>query len=448
VRINWFSPLPPARTGIAVWAAGVLPYFAAEHELRLFTSEAKIDPAIEKFGKIIRYNPAAPPWRDLNSADLTLYHIGNNSDFHTHIRKMAQLHPGIVVLHDLRLHDFVWMTYVHPEGKCEAYLEAMGRWYGDDGVRAARAFISGGHIDRENADRMAQLFPLTREIVDGSLGVITHTKSGLDAMGETPDCPAAALKFPYASMPEEEYRKIADARLGRHAPYRILIFGYIQRNRRLGPILEALAGLPERDQFRIEICGEVWDKAGVAAIIDRLGLTDLVQLRGFLPDKDVPGAFAEADIALNLRYPTMGEASLSQMEFWDYGLPALVTRTGWYASLPEEAVCFVDPEREIEDIQGRLRNFLADPQRYRCKGEAGRRALQGHDPREYVMQTVDFARQAAAAAPRAAGFQLATRAGSEMRRWLHRDMSGYMLDKAASEIRDLFSGGDTPAGKP
>jgi glycosyltransferase involved in cell wall biosynthesis len=293
-------------------------------------------------------------------------------------------------------------------------------------------------MDRENADRMAQRYPLTREIVEGSLGVVTHCESGLEVMGEVPDCPAAALKFPYASMPEEEYRRITAARRGHHAPYRILIFGYIQRNRRLGPILEALAGLTERDQFRIEICGELWDKAGVAATIGRLGLKDMVRLCGFLPDREVPGALGEADIALNLRDPTMGEASLSQMEFWDYGLPTLVTRTGWYASLPEEAVCFVDPEREIEDIRAHLRGFLADPGHYYRKGEEGHRALRDHDPRQYVERVVEFGQQAKAAAHRAAGLLMATRVGSEMRRWLDPGMSGHMLDKVSAEIRDLF----------
>jgi hypothetical protein len=122
-----------------------------------------------------------------------------------------------------------------------------------------------------------------------------------------------------------------------------------------------------------------------------------------------------------------------------------VTRTGWYASLPEEAVCFVEPEREIEDIQAHLRSFLTDPQHYYRKGEAGRQALRDHDPRQYVEQVVEFGRQATAAAHRAAGLRVATRVGSEMRRWLDPGISEHMLDKVSAEIRDLF--GSEP-GRP
>jgi hypothetical protein len=75
------------------------------------------------------------------------------------------------------------------------------------------------------------------------------------------------------------------------------VFGYINRNRRLGPVLEALAGLAERNLFRLDIYGELWDPVSVAATIERLGLDDIVHLRGFLPEQAVPRAFADADLA-------------------------------------------------------------------------------------------------------------------------------------------------------
>jgi glycosyltransferase involved in cell wall biosynthesis len=440
LRINWFCPLPPARTGIAVWAAEVLPYFAAQHEMRLFVPHAEVRPEMEKAGRIIQYHPAAPPWEDLNSADLNIYHIGNNAGFHAEILEMARLHPGILVLHDLRLQDFVWMTYVDRNRDSQSYLHAMERWYGDEGVQAAREFIDGGHLRREVADEMAQKYPLAREVVEGALGVITHSRLALEGMREVPDCPVAELNFPHARMPDRAYHAIAAGRRQHRAPYRILIFGYINRNRRLVAILEAIAGLQEKNQFRIEICGELWDQPAIAAAVARLGLAELVFLRGHLAEDAVTRAMADADIALNLRYPTMGEASLSQMEFWDCGLPTLVTRTGWYASLPENAVCFVDPAREIEDIQGHLRGFLASPSLFYRKGEAGRNALSNHHPREYAARVVEFAQHATAAAHRIAGFRVATRAGLEMRNWLHPGMSEHMLDKVSAEICDIFCG--------
>ena len=399
-----------------------------------------MDPAMEQVGSICAYNPAAPPWTFLNDADLNLYHIGNNSEFHTEILEMSRLHPGILVLHDLRLHDLVWATYVDRTRDFSSYLDAMERWYGEDGVRAARDFIDGGNRHREVADEMAQQYPLTREIINGALGVVTHSAEALENMREVPDCPTAALSFPHAALAGDTYERAAAARQKHRAPYTILLFGYINRNRRLVPILEAIAAMPEKDRFRVEICGELWDKNAIKAAIERFDLGGIVKLRGHLPDEDIPRIMAESDIALNLRHPTMGEASLSQMEFWDYGLPSLVTRTGWYASLPRDAVCFVDPACEIKDIQEHLRQFLADPARFYRMGKAGREALHNHHPREYAAHLVEFAAQATAKAHRTAGIRLATRTGVEIRKWLHPDMSEHILKKVSSEISDIFFG--------
>jgi glycosyltransferase involved in cell wall biosynthesis len=434
--------LPPARTGIALWATGVLPYFAAQHEMQLFLPQVKVQPEMEKVGRIFQYDPSAPPWGELNSADLNIYHIGNNSDFHAEILDIARFHPGIIVLHDLRLHDLFWGTYVDRRRDFQSYLEAMERWYGDGGTRAAREFIDGGKMHREAADHMAQKYPLTREIVDGALGVITHSTSALENMQELPDCPMAAFNFPHACMPNAVYDHAVLSRRQHRAPYTLLVFGHINRNRRLVPILEALAGMQERNQFRVEICGDLWDKTAITAAVGRLGLAELVFFRGHIPAEAVTRTMAEADIAINLRYPTMGEASLSQMEFWDYGLPTLVTRTGWYASLPEDAVCFVEPDREIEDIQAHLRDFLADPSRFYRMGEVGRNTLANYRPQEYAAQVVEFAQQATATAHRTAGFRVATRAGLEMRKWLHPSMSEHMLSKVSAEISGMLYGRD------
>jgi SAM-dependent methyltransferase/glycosyltransferase involved in cell wall biosynthesis len=351
------------------------------------------------------------------------------------------MHPGIVILHDLRLHDFVWMNYVGRDRDQNAYLEAMDRWYGDDGLRAGQQFIAGGYLHRDIADDLAQRFPLTREVVNGALGVITHSEMALEKMGEVPDCPVKALKFPHAGIPDDAYFKIAAARYNRRPPHRILVFGYIQLNRRVVPLLEAFAGLPERALFRIDICGELWDKSVVVSAIERLNLNELVTLHDHLADHEVSRFFADADIAINLRNPTMGEASLSQMEFWEYGLPTLVTRTGWYSSLPEDSVCFVDPAREAEDIRRHLRHFLANPQAFYAKGESGRRTLSSHHPQAYSGELLQIAEQMSAAPQQIAGLKLAARTGLELRTWLQPGMFEHMMYRTSAEICEIFDRG-------
>jgi CelD/BcsL family acetyltransferase involved in cellulose biosynthesis len=91
----------------------------------------------------------------------------------------------------------------------------------------------------------------------------------------------------------------------------------------------------------------------------------------------------------------MGEASGSQLRIWAHGLPSLVTRTGWYATLPENAVFFVDPEDEIGGIKRHLARLLGRPEAFEAAGRRGRDLVVArHSPRRYAEGLVEIARQA------------------------------------------------------
>jgi glycosyltransferase involved in cell wall biosynthesis len=442
LRINWFSPLPPAQSGIAHYAMKIVPVLAASHDVVLWTDQAQVAPEVYRLARVARYDSASPPWRELNNAAISIYHLGNHPDFHQGIWQVSRRLPGIIVLHDLCLHDFFYMFWVHHRKDRPAYLRALECWYGSEGRDSGEAFCAGGLA----AETMAQQFPLTREALDGALGTITHSSGVLEAIHETPACPVAALPFPYPAADDVCFeRRVAIRHAAQHPPYRLVIFGYLSRNRRLEALLEALAGIPQRNQFRLEICGQLWDESHIRTQIERLRLTSLVSLHGFLPENQVEQKLSTADLAINLRYPSMGEASLSQLQFWDYGLPTLVTRTGWYASLPESATAFVRPEHEVNDIQTHLTAFLSDPRAFQQMGERGRQELANHDPAKYVEAMLQFASEALNCAARVPALALAQRVGSDLSEWLHPSASQYLLDRASRAITTLVEGSDTGA---
>jgi len=438
VKINWFSPLPPAHSGIAQnFARQLLPALAGRHDVIAWTDQDQVAPELSQIVRVARYQPANPPWRTLNDADISIYNLGNHGGIHGGIWNVSRQHAGIVVLHDLRLHDFFAMVFLRTLEKPDAYFAALERWYGADGRRAGEAFSRGG-IGPES---MAQQFPLTREATRGALGVVTHSSQALAELREAPACPIAALHHPYLAAEESRYQEwLAARRAARCPPYRLVVFGYLSRNRRLESVLESLAGIPEREQFRLDVCGELWDEGHIRTQIERLGLSALVKLLGFLPESLVEQKLSTADLAINLRFPSMGEASGSQLQFWDYGLPTLVTRTGWYASLPEDAVAFVRPEYEVEDVQAHLRAFLADPGPFRAMGERGRQALQDYAPETYVDALTQFAAAALELSPRVSALELAGRVGGDLTQWLHPAASGYLLERASREILAICEG--------
>jgi glycosyltransferase involved in cell wall biosynthesis len=438
LKINWFSPLPPAHSGIAHnFAMQILPVLARRHEVVLWTEQEHVAPEVERIARVARYDPANPPWRTLNDADVSIYNLGNHGGIHGGIWQVSRQHPGIVVLHDLCLHDFFAMVLLRTLKQPDRYLDALERWYGGEGRRAGEAFCKGGI----GAESMAQQFPLTREAARGALGVVTHSGRALAELREAPECPITALNHPYVAADESRYQRwLAARKAAPHPPYRLVVFGYLSRNRRLEAILEALAGMPEREQFRLDVCGQIWDEGHIRTQIERLGLGSLVKLLGFLPESLVEQKLSTADLAINLRYPSMGEASGSQLQFWDYGLPTLVTRTGWYASLPEDATAFVRPEHEVEDIQSHLRAFLADPGAFRAMGERGRQSLENYDPEKYVDAMTQFAAMALRRSPLVPAMGLAGRVGNDLSAWLHPAASAYLLDRASQEIVTIWPG--------
>lgn len=435
LKINWFSPLPPTRSGIAQnFTMQILPALTRRHEVVLWTDQDQVTPEVQSMARVRHYDPAAPPWRDINDGTVSIYHLGNQPDLHGGIWQVSARQPGIVVLHDLRLHDFFFMFWVHYRKDRASYLAALERWYGEEGRRAGEAFCKGGI----SPEAMAQQFPLTREAARGALGVVTHSSRALAELREAPECPIAALEHPYVAAAESRYQRwLAVRGAAPRPPYRLVVFGYLSRNRRLEAILQALAGIPEREQFRLDVCGQIWDEGYIRTQIEQSGLNSLVKLLGFLPDSLVEQKLSTADLAINLRYPSMGEASGSQLQFWDYALPTLVTRTGWYASLPEDAVAFVRPEYEVEDMQAHLRAFLADPGAFRAMGERGRQSLRHNHPEKYVDAIAQFAAQGLCQSPRVAAVALAGRIGSDLSAWLHPEAGAYLLDRASQEIVKL-----------
>ena len=101
----------------------------------------------------------------------------------------------------------------------------------------------------------------------------------------------------------------------------------------------------------------------------------LVHVHGYTHETELNKALQTSHLAINLRYPTMGEASGSQLRIWYHALPSLVTDVGWYSSLSRDTVVHVRPEHEIADIQSHLQAFLKTPEPFANMGQRGLRTL-------------------------------------------------------------------------
>jgi glycosyltransferase involved in cell wall biosynthesis len=221
--------------------------------------------------------------------------------------------------------------------------------------------------------------------------MVCHTPDGARALESRTRLPVyhLDLSLGLAGMEEPPAPKATEK------PRRIVVFGFLGFNRRIPSLVQVLAEMPERDAFRLDIYGQMEAEKEVRRLTASLGIEHLVEAHGFVPKTELDRGIVQAHLAVNLRHPTMGEASGSQLCIWAHGLPSLVTRTGWYATLPENVVFFVDPEDEVEGIKRQLARLLARPEVFEAAGRRGRGLVATrHSPQHYAEGLVEIARQA------------------------------------------------------
>ena len=402
MKLNWFSPLPPAKSGIAVdFFRTILPALSRSADVTLWTDQGEWASGLENYARVRTFQLNNMPWVELNRADVTFFNLGNNHLFHGTIFEVSRRLAGVTILHDLRLDEF--------------FLN----WRPADLPAGSRA--------EGSAEQSTDLtFAL-----ENSLGVVVHTSEAYDRLNALNRWIVSHIPLAF-SLPQSAHG--ARTKREPNAPYRLSVFGFIHQNRRLPALLEALGALPEKDKFQLDVYGELWNAALVEGAIADYGLKKNVRIRGFVSEKALDAALASADIAINLRYPS-AEASGSQLRIWSHELPSIVTRAGWFAELPEEAVLHVSPDNEVEDIQKYLRAFLANPTEFQQIGREGKRLLYpAHAPETYVEALLNLARQVIEFRPRSAAHYLARRTGERLSPWISSLPSDEPLRRVAEEV--------------
>jgi len=414
MKIHWFSPLPPARTDIANYTARLAPHLAAHAEVVFCHDQAETP---EDFPYPVRAICDLSP-TELNQADLNIYHIGNNADFHGAIWSTAQRHPGLVVLHDFAVHEFV-CGMLNVSGNRDTpqqgqhYIRLMTALYGDAGYQAALA-VNAGRLSPAVA---AEQFPLCEAVADGALAILTHNpRLESDLRQRLPLLPVHSLPLPYPAPATP-----APAERAAGTSLRLISFGFTGPNRRLLEFIDAWAASPVRAKIQLDICGELWDPALVRQKLAEHGLTGQANLHGFVSAHTLDSLLDQAHLALNLRYPSMGEASGSQLRIWSRALASVVTDTGWYAGLPDECVFKIRPDHEAEDLCRLLQRLVAQPEQVQQVGAAGARQLAVHAPEHYAHRLIGLC-------------------AAERQEWHLRWLAGQMARRAGVLMAEIVNG--------
>jgi glycosyltransferase involved in cell wall biosynthesis len=317
VKVAYYSPLPPSRSGIADYSTLLLPAL-----------RERIDVVVAEQGK------RAP------SADVALYHLGNDPDAHGWILDALNERPGVVVLHEYVLHHLIAGTTIG-RGNGRGYLEAMERELG-----VAGRLLGLGVLDNLLPllwETQPERFPLSGVVLDKAAGLIVHSNYVAERAREA-GYAGSLWRIPHPAWPMHAVEPAADV----SGDPLIGCFGFLNMNKRIPELLEAFASFRrERPGARLLLVGAAGERFDVQRRLERLGLTDGVERLDYVPEERMWSLMAACDVLVNLRYPTMGETSGSVIRALSLGKPLVVSDVGWFSELPDDAVLKV-PVDEVE----------------------------------------------------------------------------------------------------
>ena len=357
MRLAYFSPLPPQRSGISEYSVELLEHLSPLADVTVFgepqTKEAT------RWPSGLSWRPIEQFASQTDAFDLALYHIGN-SEFHENISRLALLFPGILVMHDVYLHHSVAKRTIGL-GDRNAYWREMGYERGAAGVRQAQAQAHG-------AQPPLFSFPLISRLLDTSLGVIVHSDFAREVVrrhgfrGPLAVVPALVTELPVSPCRAE--LAVSDDAVVFGS------YGLMTREKGVVETAESIGNLRDQgiDAHYLLVGGALPDVP-----IERAArsLGPALHRTGFVPSL---GKFVDwigtADVVVNLRNPTAGETSATALRAMAAARPLIVSDHGWYREIPAEAAVKVLPG-DTRALAQALRRLANSAQARQDMGQAG-----------------------------------------------------------------------------
>jgi glycosyltransferase involved in cell wall biosynthesis len=357
VRVGFFGPLPPARTGVAEYSAALLGELRRHVEVRLADARC----------------------------EATLYQIGNNS-FHRQAYETALRQPGVVVLHDATLHHFLLGQLGRDEYLAE-FVYSYGEWNRGLGEELWR------DRGRAAADPRYFEYGMLRRVAESATAVVVHNPGAAAAvLRHAPE--ARVVEVPHLLLPAIAVgaAECMDARrqLGVHAgTFLFGVFGHLRESKRLPAVLRVFRGLREDGvDCALLVAGEFVSTELERALEGELHGDGVIRV-GVMSEVGLSLLSHAVDACVNLRYPGAGETSGIAMRLMAAGKPVIVTSGPETSRLPETACLRVDTgPAEPEMLSAWMRWLCADRAAGREIGRRGAAYLSEHHRPERAAEMI------------------------------------------------------------
>jgi len=375
MNIRWLSPLDREKTEIGRYSQTLLPYLHRALSLTVVSDATTVHQEFSPESYVLGMEP------------INIYNLGN-SYMHCGILKLAMEDPGVVILHDVCLLELglAYARYL-PDWNLS---EMVAIEYGFHARKAFDALYHGVALewcgeDQQQYDTFVTSYPLFETFTKNAYGIVVHSNYALEKVKQKYKGPVLKLDLPYEAPEIDVDQRRYDP------PLEIVFCGHAGPNRRLPQFLDAWSQVSRPDYFRLFLYGNINKADELLSHAKNLGLAEFINVVGFVDDEELDRALSRAHLALNLRNPTMGEASASQLRYWANAIPSIVSDVGWYGELPDNVVMKVSPIREQEDIIALLERIISGDLNFPEMGVNGYHYLrERHNVQRYIEGLAEY----------------------------------------------------------
>jgi glycosyltransferase involved in cell wall biosynthesis len=395
VRVAWFSPMPPVRSGIAACSAQLVP--ALRTQAGISRVDVFVDEPLAASPDVTSAHEF--PWRHrIAPYDLTVYQVGNSSH-HDYLWPYLFRFPGLAVLHDPHLHHARAAALLRTR-RYAHYRSEFAANHPDTPAGAAELAIAG--FD----SHLYYMWPMARLVVQASLLSGVHTRGMAERLRtDLGSDRIEYLRLSQGTLVTEERERAARARVrGRYnIPADAVTFGCfggLTPDKRLPQILDAFSALRAYlPESRLVLAGAPAEHYDLVADVRARGLQQDVVITGYLDtDEDLTDCIAAVDVTLNLRWPTARELSGPWLRSLAAGKPSIVTdvmhmvdvasldprtwsRNGGGSETEEPVAVAIDILDEDHSLRLAMKRLGSDPALRHTLGRAARSYwLREHSP--------------------------------------------------------------------
>jgi glycosyltransferase involved in cell wall biosynthesis len=294
---------------------------------------------------------ASSAWR--RRATRVLYCMGN-SQLHEHVYDLLRECRGAVLLHDVQLTGFFGMLAgrERPEDPLGRLVERVENVYGS---RIPRAELRTAPLDWR---RRAELgITLAAEIAPHATRIFVHSEAAA-ALARF-EATLAGVEREVSVLPFGMPQAAPSPRGASRQPPLVVHMGAISEIKGIGALIEAFGLL---GVGRLVLAGAS-DEAGLAhwaSVARQLAPAADIDVTGPISQTCYDTILSQADLAVQLREASNGEASLAVADCLAAGIPTIVSRLGWMGELPQSAVRHVEPHAPPERLAAAMSELLTD----------------------------------------------------------------------------------------